>query len=192
LLLRVRRVRQDGAVATFIALLRAVNLGRTRKLPMAQAKEWLTEAGFDEVETYIQTGNVRMGTSMRSRARVGRLVEQVLEDRCGFDVPAVVLTPSELRRVYDDAVGLVPPLDGEVRRYVTFLKATPDPEAVAAVDAWAHEGERARVVGPAVHWWLAKSSHAARLSNARLEAMLGTGTTRDLNVVTTLAQRWGR
>ncbi|HSE55446.1 MAG TPA: DUF1697 domain-containing protein, partial [Nocardioidaceae bacterium] len=79
-------------MATFIAFLRAVNLGRTRKLPMAQAKEWLTEAGFDEVETYIQTGNVRMGTSMRSRARVERLVEQVLEDRCGFDVPAVVLT----------------------------------------------------------------------------------------------------
>ncbi|MGH3370169.1 MAG: DUF1697 domain-containing protein, partial [Nocardioidaceae bacterium] len=56
-------------MATFIAFLRAVNLGRTRKVPMAQARDWLGSAGLADVETYIQTGNVRFTTSLRSRSK---------------------------------------------------------------------------------------------------------------------------
>jgi uncharacterized protein (DUF1697 family) len=177
-------------VATFVAFLRAVNLGARRKLPMADARAWLTAAGLDDVETYIQTGNVRFATSLRSRSKAEQLVEQVLGERCGFDVPAILLTPDELRRVYDDALDLPVPLDGDVRRYVTFLKEAPSAEAAAPIDGWDHDGEAARVLGRAVHWWLEKPTQAARLSNARLEKTLGVGTTRDLKVVTTLAQRW--
>jgi uncharacterized protein (DUF1697 family) len=178
-------------VATYIAFLRAVNLGRTRKVPMAEARSWLAEAGLGDVETYIQTGNLRFTTSLRSRARVERLVEKVLADACGFDVPTMAFTPQELRGVYDQALGLAAPSGPEVRRYVTFLKEEPDAGAAAPVDAWAHDGEAARVLGRAVHWWIDKPNQAARLSNARLEKLLGLGTTRDLKVVTTLTERWG-
>ena len=47
---------------TFIAFLRAVNVGK-RKYPMAELREALTDAGFEEVETHIQTGNVLFRTS---------------------------------------------------------------------------------------------------------------------------------
>lgn len=177
-------------MATFIAFLRAVNLGARRKVPMADARAWLTAAGLKDVETYIQTGNVRFTTSLRSRSKAEQLVEQVLGERCGFDVPAIAFAPDELRRVYDDARGLPVPLDGDVRRYVTFLKEEPTSEAATPIDGWDHDGEAARVLGRAVHWWLAKPTQAARLSNVRLEKALGVGTTRDLKVVTTLAQRW--
>jgi uncharacterized protein (DUF1697 family) len=178
-------------VATFIAFLRAVNLGRTRKVPMADARVWLGAAGLGDVETYIQTGNVRFTSSLRARSKVERVVEEVLEERCGFEVPAMVFTPAELRQVYADARGLTSHLGDEARRYVTFLKQEPTAAAAAPIDAWDHDGEAARVVGRAVHWWLSKPSQAARISNARIERVLGSGTTRDLKVVTTLAQRWG-
>lgn len=175
----------------YVAFLRAVNLGRNRKVPMAEARVRLGEAGLKDVETYIQTGNVRFTATLRSRNRVERLVEEVLGEWCGFDVPAVVLTPVELRQVYVDALSLAPPLEDVARQYVTFLKEEPTPEAAAPIDDWTHEGEAARVVGRAVHWWLAKTTQDARISNARIERALGLGTTRDLKVVTTLAERWG-
>lgn len=177
-------------MATFIAFLRAVNLGRTRKVPMADVRTWLAKAGLEDVETYIQTGNVRFTTSLRSRAKVERLVEEVLAESCGFDVPTLAFTPAELRQVHADALALAPPIEDVARQYVTFLKDEPTAELAAPVDGWDHHGEAARVVGRAVHWWLSKTTHQARISNARIEKALGVGTTRDLKVVTTLAARW--
>lgn len=180
-----------SAMPSYVVFLRAINLGRNRKVPMADLRTWLADAGLGEVETYIQTGNIRLATPLRSGAKVETLVEDLLAARCGFDVPSVALTPAELTGVAETADRLPAPLDGELRRYVTFLKVEPPAEAAARVDAWSHDGERARVVGRTVHWWLDGPSHGARLSNAALEKRLGTGTTRDLKVVRTLAGRWG-
>ena len=175
---------------TYIALLRAVNVGG-RVYRMADLREHLTGSGLEDVETYIQTGNVRFGTSMRSRNKVEEHVEKALEGGCGFAVPALVLTPAELRQVYDDAMALDPRLPGEPRRYVTFLKTDPPAEAVGEINDWNFDGERARVVGRAVHVWLNKPTHQARFSNARFEKTLGVATTRDLKVVAAMAERWG-
>jgi uncharacterized protein (DUF1697 family) len=178
-------------VSTFVAFLRAINLGRTRKVPMAEARAWLSAAGLEEVESYIQTGNLRFRTSMRSRSKVERLVEQVLADACGFDVPTMAFSPEELRLIHADGLTVPVPDVPDVRRYVTFLKQEPDTESSTLIDAWSHDGEGARVRGRAVHWWIDRPNQAARLGNARLEKVLGPGTTRDFKVVTTLAERWG-
>ncbi len=90
---------------TYIALLRAVNVGG-RYYKMADLRDHLTTSGLAEVETHIQTGNVRFRTPMRSAAKVERHVEEVLGEHCGFDVPSVILTPAELRGIHDDAQGL--------------------------------------------------------------------------------------
>ena len=55
-------------------------------------------AGFTDVVTYINTGNVRVTTPMRSRAKVEAALEKAFEAEAGFDVPTIVLTPKELTR----------------------------------------------------------------------------------------------
>ena len=177
---------------TCVGFLRAINLGRNRKLAMGDLRTWLEESGLNDVETYIHTGNVRFSTQMRSRARIERYVEDALATNCGFEVSVISFTPKELRQVYDVAVGLASTTDPlDVRRYVTLLKEDPPAEAAALVDGWDTAGERLKVVGRAVHWAVQGPTQQARLSNARLEKVLGVGTTRDLKVITTLAQRWG-
>jgi uncharacterized protein (DUF1697 family) len=175
---------------SYIAFLRALNVGG-RVFKMADLRSALEESGLRDVETYIQTGNVRLGSTMRSSDRVAARVEEVLESDRGFAVPTVVLTPAELRRVYEDARALDLPVTGDVRRYVTFLKQPAPPEVVEEVAAMEADGEAARVVGRAVHVWVRDGYRNARLNNALLERRLGTSTTRDLKVVTTLAERWG-
>jgi uncharacterized protein (DUF1697 family) len=185
---------QDDAMPTYIALLRAVNVGG-RFYKMALLRDHLTDSGLGDVETYIQSGNVRFRSPMRSPAKVERHVEAVLGEHCGFDVPAVILTPGELREIYDDALGLPPPgfaADGGPRRYVAFFKAgeAPTGDVAEQIAQWSEPGESAVVVGRAVHVWLGGPMHEAKFFGAFKKA-LAPGTSRDLKVVTTLAERWG-
>ena len=61
---------------TFVAFLRAVNVGK-RKYPMAELRAALDAAGYEEVETHIQTGNVLLTTPVRSRAKVEKALEEL-------------------------------------------------------------------------------------------------------------------
>jgi uncharacterized protein (DUF1697 family) len=187
-------VRQDGGVADYVAFLRAINLGKNRKFPMAELRACLEDAGFDEVETYIQTGNVRVRSTLRSHARLADRLEEIFEADRGFAVPTVVVTAKELRQVYDDALRLEPPsaahADG-LRRYVTLLKEPPSKATATEVEELSTDEEVAWVRGRAVHLWMKSGYQNARLNNAKVEKMLGVATTRDLKVITTLAERWG-
>ncbi|HET6560991.1 MAG TPA: DUF1697 domain-containing protein [Marmoricola sp.] len=175
------------AASTRIAFLRAINLGRNRRFPMAEVKECLADAGFTDVETHLATGNVRFGSRMRSRARLEERLEEVFEARTGFAVPTIVVSPAELCAVHDAAMALDVTA---ARRYVTFLKDPLTTGAKAEIDAWDAPGEGAKALDRAVVWWLDHPTAAAKFSNARVERH-AVATTRDLKVVATLAERWG-
>ncbi len=179
---------------SYIAFLRAVNVGG-RVFKMADLRSCLEEAGLEDVETYIQTGNVRFATSMRSRPKVERYVEEALAGGCGFEVPAILFTPVELRQVCDEAMRLPSPFkksEGGHGRYVTFFKEedVPGPEAADEIAAWDRPGESAAVVDRAVHIWLDHPTMQAEFFGA-FKKVLAPGTNRNLKVVTTLAERWG-
>jgi uncharacterized protein (DUF1697 family) len=174
----------------FVAFLRAVNVGK-RKYPMAELRAALTEAGFEEVETHIQTGNVLFRTSLRSRAKVVAALEKaMLEDR-GFEVPVVLLTPQELTTTYDEAVRLA---DGRDLKghYLSLLVDAPAKKGSDALEARSDDGEEIRVGERAVHLMLtSKAFHEAKTGNAEVEKHLGVATTRNLTVVSKLAEKWG-
>ena len=177
-------------MATYIAFLRAVNVGG-RFVKMADLRAGLSQKGFGDVESQIQSGNLRLKTSLRSAAKVEAALESALGEVCGFTVRAIVRTPAQLGELASYGMGLTAPLEGGARRYVTFLKAEPDAELVATLDGWDHPGERAHVNGREVYLWYSHPSHEAKLSNARIERGGVVATSRDWKVVTALAERWG-
>ncbi|MGH3307430.1 MAG: DUF1697 domain-containing protein, partial [Nocardioides sp.] len=81
---------------TYVAFLRAINLGPTRKFPKDAIKAAAEKAGFTDVETYINTGNLRVTTKMRSRAKVEEALEKAFLDDRGFEVPTIAFTPAEV------------------------------------------------------------------------------------------------
>lgn len=157
---------------------------------MAHLRDRLEAGGLRRVETYIQTGNLRFTTSRRSRETATQELEALLACCCGFDVPAVLVTPAELRAVHDDALAMPSPLPGDPRRYVTFLKSEPTGDVRAAIESGDFPGEAARVRGRTIHVWLTVPAHKAKSYNTKVSKSL-VGTTRDLKVVATLADRWG-
>lgn len=176
-------------MATYIAFLRAINLGAKRKFPKADIIAAVEAAGFTEVETYINTGNVRLSSTLRSRAKVEAALEEAfLADR-GFEVPTIVFTPKELTAIADDAGKYADGHGGQ--HYVSLLKEAPSAAAIEAVEAAGQDGEVAKVGGRAVHLMLGPDYHTARLTNAAVEKHLGVATNRNLTVIRTLAEKWG-
>jgi uncharacterized protein (DUF1697 family) len=185
-------------VPNFVAFLRAVNVGK-RKYPMAELREALTAAGFEDVQTHIQTGNVLVRTGMRSRTKVIASLERaMLEDR-GFAVPVVLMTPTELTETYDEARSFAAEFTEKhltagaqlQGHYLTLLAEPPTREGAASLEARSQPGEEVRVGKRAVHLLLAKPYHEASTSNAEVERHLGLATTRSLTVITKLAEKWG-
>ena len=108
-------------MATYIGFLRAINLGATRKFPKASIIEAVEAAGFTDVETYINTGNVRFDTTLRSRGKIEAALEEAFEAEAGFAVPTIVFTQKELREIAEHAASF----GHSGRHYVSLLKETP-------------------------------------------------------------------
>jgi len=177
-------------VSTRIAFLRAINLGARRKFAQADIVAATQAAGFTDVATHINTGNVRFETSMRSRARIEAALEAAyLADR-GFEVPTITFTPAELAAVAADGARLAADRPGLARHYVHLLKEELAPRAAALVEASSTDQHTAVVSGRAVHAMLGEPYEAGAVDPLRLEKHLGTTTNRNLRVVTAIVQKW--
>src|SRR3569623_1903975 len=87
-------------MTAYAALLRAVNVGVTGKLPMRELAATCEKAGFDKVKTYIASGNV-VFTSGKGEAAVKATIEKALEDYAGKPVPVMVRTAAEMAAIRD-------------------------------------------------------------------------------------------
>src|SRR5262245_48318754 len=85
-------------MAAFVALLRAVNVGGTGKLPMSELDAMCEALGFTKVQTYIASGNV-LFESRKSEAAVKKALEAALQKYAGKPVGVMVRTPAELAKV---------------------------------------------------------------------------------------------
>lgn len=175
-------------MTTYVAFLRAINLGATRKFPKAAIVAATEAAGFTEVATHINTGNVRFETRMRSRARIEEALEKAyLEDR-GFEVPSIVFTAAELRAVADDVATFGEGHEG--RHYVSLLKDEPSAADKEKAEALGGKGESVRISGRAAHLLLGENYHEATVDNSKLERLIGTSTNRNVTVIRAIAQKW--
>jgi len=174
-----------------VGFLRAINLGATRKYPMVELRSALTVAGFEDVETHINSGNVKVSTSMRSRAKVEAELERVFEADRGYAVPTVVLSPTELAAVAQDAEELGAQHSPGFGHYVSLLKAAPTSDVAGALEDASRPGERVVVRGRAVHLLYDVPYHRAKLSNAFVEKTLAPATNRNVNVIKALKEKWG-
>lgn len=173
----------------WIALLRAVNLGGRRTFSPPQIAACVEKAGGRDVQTHINTGNVRFTMPMRSPERITRALEDAFAADRGFEVPVALLSPAELRAIADDVAELG--ADHAGRHYVSVLRDTPPQAAIDTLEGWSRAGERAVVRGRAVHLLLGENYQGAKLTNAVVERHAGTATNRNATVIRAMSAKWG-
>lgn len=114
---------------TYICLLRAVNVGGTGKLPMADLRALCTAAGFRDVQTYIASGNVVL-RSASTASKVLTTLEAALAEYAGKPVGVLVRTPAEMAAVLADN----PFPDAAPNRTVAiFLAGAPPADALDTI-----------------------------------------------------------
>lgn len=88
----------EPTMTAYVALLRAVNVGGTGRLPMEELERMCVQAGFEDVRTYIASGNVVFGCK-RSEAAVKARLEAALAAYAGKPVGVLVRTRDEIAAV---------------------------------------------------------------------------------------------
>lgn len=174
-------------MARCIVLLRGINVGSHKRIAMPALREALEEAGFEDVATYVQSGNVVLSGSTSSEA-VARKVRKAIADRFGHDVEVLVRTRKELAAIVKrDPLGKVAT---DPKRYqVTFLAAAPKPATIRKLEAAAVEPEQVVVKGREAYAW-----HPDGIGRSKLAALLGgpalgvTATSRNWATVTKLLE----
>jgi uncharacterized protein (DUF1697 family) len=174
-----------------ILLLRGINLGPHRRVSMPDLRALLSDAGFADVRTYVQSGNVVL-SSRATPARLGAQAEALIGERFGFDVDVIVRTGEELASVV--ARNPLADVAQDPKRYqVSFLDAEPDPEVVERISGLAVNGERLVPSGRELYTWHPEGVARSKLW-AKLAAAGGLGvraTARNWTTVTTLLDMAG-
>jgi uncharacterized protein (DUF1697 family) len=125
-------------VPTWVALLRAVNLGARNKVPMPALRTALTDAGFTAVRTYVNSGNVVLDSPLDSPAEVGAAVRGLIAGHFGVDTPVIVRTGPQLAAVLDWNPFPAAAADRPQLVAVLHLAAGPEPAAVETLLAGDH------------------------------------------------------
>jgi uncharacterized protein (DUF1697 family) len=176
---------------TYVAFLRAINLGPRRKFAKADIVAATEAAGATDVLTHINTGNVRLTTPLRSRAKVEAALEKAYAEQAGFEVPTIVYTPAELAAIAADARELTAARADLERHYVYLLKDEPDAALAAALEARGDAANQVVVRRRAAHLLLGPGYQAGGVDPFGCEkALRVVATNRNFNVVTTLADKW--
>jgi uncharacterized protein (DUF1697 family) len=163
-----------------IALLRGINVGRTKRMEMARLREMMGELGYEDVRTYVQSGNVVFSAPDRRPTEVERHLTEGIAATFGFDVPILVRTRDEIA----DVVAANPLGDlatNPSRYHVFFLSAAADPERVADIEPASFAPETFALRGRELYLWTPDGIYASPLAKTLSEKRLG---------VTATARNW--
>ena len=168
-------------MAAFIALLRAVNVGGTGKLPMGDLKSMCETLGFAGVRTYIASGNV-VFSSRKSETAVKKSLEAALESYADKPVGVMVRTLAEMQAVLADNPF---PKMAPNRTMAVFLDRTPPADTLAGLRGQKDEEVRLGRREIYIHYGDGMGQSKLVIPAAK------TGTARNMNTVAALAKLAG-
>lgn len=117
-------------MSTYIAFLRGINVSGHKKIIMADLKVLLLNMGFEDVATYIQSGNIVFTSDEKSSDSLEEKIKKGIVDAFGFDVPVLVKTKTEIEEILRKSP-FTKTEDLEAKRiYYVLLKSKPEQDAI--------------------------------------------------------------
>ena len=176
-------------MARQIALLRGINLGSRNRVPMPELRTALGEAGYEDVATLVQSGNIVL-TSAQQPKTLEREISKLVLDEFGVTAGTVVRTRDELEGVIER--NPIPDGPSTPKLFqVTFFPDEPDPAAVEELNATDFGSEQVAVIGREAYAWHPDGIQKSKLARALGAGLRADGTARNWNTVTKLLELAG-
>lgn len=152
---------------TFIALIRGINVGGHKKILMADLRGLFESLGLQDVQTYIQSGNVVF--KAKKESNLAHKIAEAIESKYGFIVPVLIKIQSELSKILSKC-----PFSDEKREksYFILLKETPSREQVELTSQFSNLDEEFHIEGDCVYIYYALGAGKAKMGNNFFEKKL--------------------
>ncbi|MBX7163262.1 MAG: DUF1697 domain-containing protein [Saprospiraceae bacterium] len=113
---------------TYISLLRGINVSGKHLIKMEDLRNLLTQAGLQQIKTYIQSGNLVYQSSERNIESLNGIIEKTIFNNYKFEVPVITLKLNDLEKARDENPFLIDPLKTTSKMHISFLKQLPETE----------------------------------------------------------------
>jgi uncharacterized protein (DUF1697 family) len=164
-------------MAIYVAMLRGINIGPHKRIKMDELRKSFEALGFEQVKTYIQSGNVVFKGGKGSSAALGKKIEARIVSDFGFSASVIVRTSVELGEI----VGSNPFLKQRGvdldKLHVTFLSGIPAAAALKKLAEFTVAPDQSRCVGSEIFLYLPNGFSASSLFRVPWEKALAVVTT---------------
>lgn len=113
---------------TYICLLRGINVSGHKIIKMAELKKMFENLGFENVKTYIQSGNIVFQSNEKMISKLEEMIHYEIETTFGFDVHTQVLTAKEIQAALDENPFMKDDSLDIKQHYFVFLNQVPEKE----------------------------------------------------------------
>jgi len=157
---------------TYVAILRGINVSGRNKIKMDALKSSFSSLGFEQVQTYIQSGNVVFQYQETSSGNLEELInKQILKD-FGFEVPVLVLNEKELANIVKNNPFAVDENREAQFLHVTFFKEDPANVDDEEINGYVKSGEEFAISDGAVYLYCPHGYGKTKLNNNFFESQL--------------------
>lgn len=166
---------------THIALLKGINVGGHKKVPMAELRELLIKSGFENVKTYIQSGNVIFLSSEDNIQNLEDTLQNKIHTYFGFEVLVLVRTRNHLKQIFENC-----PFSEEKKKssYFMMLHDIPNEDLVKIASEKVYEAESYRILNDCIYFFCEKGYGQAKFNVNFFERKLQTfATARNYNTM---------
>lgn len=158
-------------MSLFIALLRGINVSGQKLIKMTDLKELFEAQGFQNVQTYIQSGNVIFYSKEKSIEKLENVIQTAIRKKFGFDVGILVITPDKIGYVLKNNPFIKKKKEID-RLYVTFLSKQPSAENIKKFSSIDYSPEEYEIEEQLVYLYVPNGYGKAKLNNNLFENKL--------------------
>lgn len=170
----------------YVALLRGINVSGQKKIKMAELRAQLSDIGLDNVETYIQSGNIVFEYKKTAISKLEKMISDMIMNEYGWEVPTMVRTADTFEYVLKNNPYKKMAPD---KTAVTFLSAKPSAAAVKSFDVNAYPPEELVIDGDKIFSHSPNGFGRAKFTNNFIEKKLKVrATSRNFKTVNVLAE----
>lgn len=170
---------------TYISLLRGINVSGKNSIKMDALKKAFEEAGFYNVTTYIQSGNIIFNSNETNSKSLEQLIFNIILNKFGFNVPVTILTIDEL----EQSLNKNPFSNNSDEKFIhfTFLKDLPTISYEKEINNKKALNEEIKIINKTIYLYCPDGYGKTKLTNNYLEKVLKvSATTRNLKTTNQL------